>query len=48
MSSRRDHTPVALNARVSSDRQDVENPIADQIDEITRYDKAHNMVVVEI
>ena len=40
--------PVAIYVRVSSDRQDVANSIAAQIDEITRYAKAHNMVVVEI
>ena len=38
--------PVAIYVRVSSDRQDVNNSIQAQIDECTRYAKAHNMVVV--
>ena len=43
-----DPIPVAIYVRVSSDRQDVNNSIEAQIDECTRYAKAHNMVVVKI
>ena len=43
-----DPIPVAIYARVSSDRQDIHNSIEAQIEECTRYANAHNMVVVEI
>ena len=43
-----DPIPVAIYARVSSDRQDIHNSIDAQIEECTRYANAHNMVVVEI
>ena len=43
-----DPIPVAIYARVSSDRQDVHNSIEAQIDECTRYAKANNMVIVAI
>ena len=43
-----DPIPVAIYARVSSDRQDIHNSIAAQIDECRRYAKEHNMVVVAI
>ena len=41
-----DPIPVAIYARVSSDRQDIQNSIAAQNDECTRYAKANNMVIV--
>ena len=43
-----DPIPVAIYARVSSDRQDIHNSIEAQIEECKRYANAHNMVVVEI
>ena len=43
-----DPIPIAIYARVSSDRQDIHNSIEAQIDECTRYAKAHNMVIVAI
>ena len=41
-----DPIPVAIYARVSSDRQDINNSIQAQIAECKQYAKAHNMVVV--
>ena len=43
-----DPIPVAIYARVSSDRQDIHNSIEAQIEECTRYAKANNMVIVAI
>ena len=41
-----DPITVAIYARVSSDRQDIQNSIAAQNDECTRYAKDNNMVIV--
>ena len=41
-----DPIPVAIYARVSSDRQDINNSIQAQIAECIQYAKGHNMVVV--
>ena len=45
MSSRRDHTPVALNARVSSDRQDVDLSVAAQLRALRDYARKHGYIV---
>ena len=41
-------TPVALYMRVSSERQDIENSIGKQRDELTRYCEYHNFEIVAI
>ena len=46
MSNRNDHTPVALYARVSSDRQDVDLSVAAQLRALRDYAAKNDYIVV--
>ena len=46
MNQRTNPTPVALSARVSSDRQDVELPVAAQLRALRDFAEKHGRLVV--
>ncbi len=46
MNDRHDYTPVALYARVSSERQDVDNPVAAQLRALRDYAEKNGYIVV--